>query len=64
MKARLNTRLIQDVMLQTHTRSVVTPRFVDGPVAVAKLLAQWSDRIASEQTTGTLYHLYATVDGA
>ena len=30
------------------------------PVAVAELLAQWSDRMVAEQTTGTSDHLHVT----
>ena len=44
--------------------SVVSPRFVDKPQAVVKLLALWSDSMAAEQIAGQSNHLHATgVDG-
>ena len=40
-------------------RSVLAPGFVD----MAKLMAQWSDRMAVEQTKGQSDHLHATRGG-
>ena len=48
-------------MIYLCLHSVVTLGCVDEPVAVAELLAQWSDRMAAEHTTGQLDHHHATV---